>query len=61
MAGHMSQYGYDSVTNPPEDFEINPHEIDMDAELIPTDMDTSYGFVLRSREGERSTYEPVKS
>ena len=48
----MSQYGgYDPLSNPPEDFEMNPHEIDLDAELITTDLDTSYGFVLRPKEG----------
>ena len=49
----MAQYGYDPLSNPPEDFEMNPHDIDMDAELIPTDLNaSSYGFVLRSREGK---------
>ncbi len=53
MASQLAQYGYDSLSNPPEDFEMNPHDIDMDAELIPpADLNaSSYGFVLRSRDG----------
>lgn len=53
MSSQLQQYGYDSLSNPPEDFEMNPQDIDMDAELIPTDMNaSSYGFVLRSRDGK---------
>jgi hypothetical protein len=48
----MMQYGYDPLSNPPEDFEMNPHDFDLDAELIPTDMNVSSGFVLQSRDGQ---------
>lgn len=44
VTAHLANY--DPLSYPPEDFEMNPHDIDMDAELIPTDPNTSYGFVL---------------
>ena len=32
---------------------MNPNDFDMDAELIPTDLNaSSYGFMLRSRDGQ---------
>lgn len=35
---------------PPEDFELNPHDFDIDAELIPTDLNqSSTGFVLKPK------------
>jgi len=47
VASHLANY--DPLANPPEDFEMNPHDIDLDAELIPTDLNNSYGFVLRTK------------
>ena len=36
--------------NPPADFELKPHDFDIDAELIPADPNQSTGFMLRAKE-----------
>lgn len=43
---------FDPLANPPEDFELAPKDFDIDAELIPTDLDQSTGFVLMPRDQE---------
>ena len=43
---------FDPLANPPEDFELAPKDFDIDAELIPTDLDQSTGFVLMPKDQE---------
>ncbi len=43
---------YDPLANPPEDFELKPQDFDIDAELIPSDLDQSTGFVLKAKDEE---------
>ncbi len=38
------------LTEPPEDFELSPHDFDIDAEMLQADLNaSSMGFVLKSR------------
>jgi len=43
---------FDPLSNPPENFELAPQDFDIDAELIPTDLDQSTGFVLMPKDQE---------
>ncbi len=41
---------HDPLINPPEDFELSPHDFDIDAEMLHGDLNaSSMGFVLKSR------------
>ena len=41
----------DPLSNPPDNFELTPHDFDIDAELIPSDSaHTAHGFVLKRKD-----------
>ena len=45
---------YDPLANPPDNFELLPHDFDIDAELTPdVQLDYHSAFMLKPREGEQ--------
>lgn len=53
-----SMSAHDPLTDPPEDFELSPHDFDIDAEMLQADLNaSSMGFVLKSRaDGKTKVY-----
>ena len=53
---HHAIHHEDPLANPPDNFELTPHDFDIDAELIPSSAThMSHGFVLKSKDEGRCT------